>query len=289
MNKSEVEYTMKKTKKIVRKILKFIVIISILVAYEFGIVIYNHLNERMYNVLQYVPGTATIVEADKYAEDLEKKGYLRQANLVRTMSLKMNELKNEGDTSICNFPLLGKVVFETSVRGKAMSLEEIYNVLEDNNTYITEFCKEYDIPKEIFVSILFREMYCLSYADLVQNKSLNVVNEKSTIGLGQISIKMAKKSEKVILKQERSNEEIYKDLITDKGNIKNCAILLKYYQKVLKIDELNEETSKKLFKKYNGNIIYANSLYEYMYIFQEFYLAGGFDEAEDEFQTAFSY
>ena len=88
----------------------------------------------------------------------------------------------------------------------------------------------------------------------------------------------AKKAEKKVLNTKKSDEELYKILVSNKGSIEYCTILLKYYSIVLSIDINDESLSKKILFRYNRGPYYSSSVYEYMKIFRKFLEEGGFEK-----------
>jgi hypothetical protein len=212
------------------------------------------------------------------------------------MSVLKRPFRQEGDTNYCeNNPLnkadysghesnwLGRrasksvllnavdnLAFITRVKHVGGSAYDALRALEEYNSDIVESASDFDIPTAMLQSVIFREMICYGFEDVI----FDGIKPDASVGLAQIKPTTAIKAYQVVLGTPcpYSNSEMKQMLFNPQTSIYYAAMVLKMEATNLGYTDtrnLNRHEIQEIITKYNGSTLYGEATILYYDAFQE--------------------
>jgi hypothetical protein len=173
---------------------------------------------------------------------------------------------------------LDKLVKKHGINGvfNPYSPEKAVQLIETYSEDIKQYSKYYNIPYEMIMAVLFREIICLSWDDTLLDNVKETVIGNASIGLSQNGVKRAKDALLYVTGNEYSDSQV-KDMLNDEKE--SIFITVIYIHKIAKsmgirLNELKQKDIEYVFGRYNSNpntkLLYGQESYSYYKLFCEY-------------------
>lgn len=146
---------------------------------------------------------------------------------------------------------------------------QAFDKIKENDAFINLSSKATNVSKEMISAVLYREMRCFAPDDAFDPYKVLLKGDAS-LGLGQIFIGTARKSDIVVFGESSLTNSQYFDLLASEDtNIMYVGIVLKAEAITLNIDPSTSDP--RLLKAYNGAQSYADATIKYVRLFEAYY------------------
>lgn len=173
---------------------------------------------------------------------------------------------------------LEKIISKQGINGvfNPYSPEKALEIIETYTQDIKKYSKYYKVPYQVTMSILFREIICLSYDDTILDNVKQTVIGNATLGFSQNGVKRAKETLKKITGNEYSDNQV-KNMLNDEKESIFITVICIYdisKSKNIKLSELKQKDIEYVFSRYNDNLntkkIYGKETFDYYKLFCEY-------------------
>ncbi|WP_128083501.1 hypothetical protein [Paenibacillus sp. DMB5] len=141
---------------------------------------------------------------------------------------------------------------------------EAIEIIQIYDSYINLTSQSLGVSKEMIAAVLFREMRCFAPDDAFDPYKLSYLGQAS-IGLGQIFISTARRSETTVLGKTstKTDQQYYQLLMNNETNI--------FYIGIINMNLNPSSPNQAVLTAYNGSSNYGSAVMSYVKLFQKYY------------------